>query len=83
MAYHAMLKTWPSGLSHDKNLGLRPQFLSTWVPRAMIKTYNTPTPTSLGGGINNYCSKILVKRLQQGLLVTGIIYESQQDTSFF
>ena len=33
-----MLKTWPSGLSHDKNLGLRPQFLSTWVPRAMFLT---------------------------------------------
>ena len=26
---HAVWKTWPSGLSNDKNLGLRPRFLST------------------------------------------------------
>ena len=29
MAPHAVWKTWPSGLSNDKNLGLRPRFLST------------------------------------------------------
>ena len=29
MVSHAVWKTWPSGLSNDKNLGLRPQFLST------------------------------------------------------
>ena len=29
MVSHAMWKTWPSGLSYDKNLGLRPRFLST------------------------------------------------------
>ena len=29
MVSHAMWKTWPSGLSNDKNLGLRPRFLST------------------------------------------------------
>ena len=34
MTCHAVLKTWPLGLSHDKNrgrrnLGLRPRFLST------------------------------------------------------
>ena len=29
MVSHAVWKTWPSGLSYDKNLGLRPRFLST------------------------------------------------------
>ena len=29
MVSHAVWKTWPSGLSNDKNLGLRPRFLST------------------------------------------------------
>ena len=28
MVSHAVWKTWPSGLSNDKNLGLRPRFLS-------------------------------------------------------
>ena len=28
MVSHAVWKTWPSGLSYDKNLGLRPRFLS-------------------------------------------------------
>ena len=49
MACHVMLKTYPLGLSHNKNLGLQPQFLSTTVPLgqvfniawpAMIKTFN-------------------------------------------
>ena len=35
MVSRAMWKTWRSGLSHDKNLGLRPRFLST---RAMFFT---------------------------------------------
>ena len=29
MVSHAVCETWPSGLSYDKNLGLRPRFLST------------------------------------------------------
>ena len=29
MVSHAVWKTWPSGLSNDKKLGLRPRFLST------------------------------------------------------
>ena len=29
MVSHVVWKTWPSGLSNDKNLGLRPRFLST------------------------------------------------------
>ena len=29
MVSHAVWKTWPSGLSNDKNLGLWPRFLST------------------------------------------------------
>ena len=29
MVSHAVWKTWPSGLSNDKNLGLLPRFLST------------------------------------------------------
>ena len=29
MVSHAVWKTWPSGLSNDKNLSLRPRFLST------------------------------------------------------
>ena len=29
MVSYAVWKTWPSGLSNDKNLGLRPRFLST------------------------------------------------------
>ena len=29
MVSHAVLKTWPSSLSYDKNLGLRLRFLST------------------------------------------------------
>ena len=29
MVSHAVWKTWPSGLSNDKNLGLHPRFLST------------------------------------------------------
>ena len=29
MISHAVWKTWPSGPSNDKNLGLRPRFLST------------------------------------------------------
>ena len=29
MVSRAVRKTWPSGLSYDKNLGLRPRFLST------------------------------------------------------
>ena len=29
MVSHAVWKTWPSGLSNDKNLGFRPRFLST------------------------------------------------------
>ena len=29
MVSHAVWKTWPSGLSYDKNLGLQPRFLST------------------------------------------------------
>ena len=29
MVSRAVWKTWPSGLSNDKNLGLRPRFLST------------------------------------------------------
>ena len=29
MVSHAVWKTWPSGLSNDKNLGIRPRFLST------------------------------------------------------
>ena len=29
MVSHVVWKTWPSGLSYDKNLGLRPRFLST------------------------------------------------------
>ena len=47
----AMWKTWPSGLSKDKNLGLRPWFLSTeclarrhvfhTARETMIKSYNT------------------------------------------
>ena len=32
MVSHAVWKTWPSGLSNDKNLGLRPRFLSTESP---------------------------------------------------
>ena len=49
MAGHAMLKTCPSGLSDNKNLGLRPRLLSIWIPwtmffniawPAIIKTYN-------------------------------------------
>ena len=40
MVCHAIWKTWPSGLSHNKNLGLRPRFLSTWVPRAMFLTWH-------------------------------------------
>ena len=49
MAGHAMLKTCPSGLSDNKNLGLRPRLLSIWIPLdhvfniawpAIIKTYN-------------------------------------------
>ena len=38
MACHAMLKTWPSGLSHYKHLALWPRFLSTWEPQAMFLT---------------------------------------------
>ena len=38
MACDALLKTWPSGLSHDKNLDLWPRFLYTWVPRYMFLT---------------------------------------------
>ena len=40
MVGHAMLKTWPSGFSDIKNLGLQPRFLSTWVPWAMFLTYH-------------------------------------------
>ena len=29
MVSHTVWKTWPSGLSSDKNLGLRPRFVST------------------------------------------------------
>ena len=49
MVSHAVWKTWPSGLSNDKNLGLQPRFLSTeslgpcfhTARETMIKSYNS------------------------------------------
>ena len=66
MVSHAVWKTWPSGLSYDKNLGLRPRFLSTESlgpcfshsmgsnPTAPPPTTHTPIPSlSFGNGGNN------------------------------